>query len=200
LRPEEFRPGWDFVELQFEKTVSFKPEWRNASTKFAVHSPYYVSLTSPKQQKVDEAINKIIDSAKVGEKLGATIVVARAGFYSKRTPAETMDDMVRNCRETTRQLRIQLGIETQPRQTQFGSLEEVLQLAEKTGIVPVINLGAIRARSGELDIKRVLSRVDEPYIHFDSSIDLEALAAALPRKYTLVAEDAGSAEKMRALL
>lgn len=198
LRPEEPLRGWQFVELQFEKSVSYSHEWRSSGSRFGVHAPYYVSLTSPKLQKVDDAINRVIEAADVARRLNADIVVVRAGFYSKHSPAEAMAALVANCKELLGAIDVPLGVETQPKPTQFGSLAEVLELAGKANIVPVLNLPAIAERGG-LDLA-ILGQGERPYIHFNATTDLCALAAALPQKYTLVAEDVVSAEKMRALI
>jgi len=63
-----------------------------------------------------------------------------------------------------------------------------------------MNLPAITARDGEINLKRALSLVEKPYVHFSDSVDLEELAAALPQKYTLVAEKPETAEVMRELV
>ncbi|MCK4328111.1 MAG: TIM barrel protein [Candidatus Diapherotrites archaeon] len=200
LAPGDVAPEWDYVEIQFEKSVSYDPEWKHSGPRFGVHAPYYVTLTSPKLQKVDDAINRILGAAEVARKLNADIVVTRAGFYSKQEPGEAMEALARNCREIMKKTSVPLGIETQPRQSQVGSLDDVLELAEQVGIVPVVNLPAIVQREGEIAIERVLGLVEKPYIHFDESIDLGELAAALPQKYTLVAETVKAAERMRELI
>lgn len=200
VRPGEFRPHWEYVELQFEKSVSYDPEWRFSGPRFGVHAPYYVALGSHKMQKADDAMKRIIETARVGEKLNADIVVARGGFYSKRAAGEVMRDLVERCEKLQDAIRIPLGIETQPRHSQFGSLDEVLELADRIGIIPVINLPAIIAREGEVNLSKVLNLVEKPYIHFDDSINLEELAAALPQKYTLVAEKPEAAELMKTLI
>ncbi len=151
-------------------------------------------------QKVDDAIRRITESAKVAEKLNADIVVARAGFYSKREPREAMQELIKHCKELLAGINVPLGIETQPRQSQFGSLDEILELSEKVNIVPVINLPAVVHREGQVNLQRVLNGLNKPYIHFNDIVDLEELAAALPQKYTLVAETLDSAEVMRELI
>ena len=200
LRPERFSSEWEFVEIQFEKSVSYDPNWKYSGPRFGVHAPYYGSLTSPKLQKVDDAIKRIGEAAEVARRLNADLLVAHAGFYSKQDPTEAMEALVKNCKEVMKNTNVPLGIETQPKQSQFGSLGEVLELAERVGVVPVINLPAIVAREGEVVLERVLRLVDKPYVHFDESVDLKELAAALPQKYTLVAETVGAAEEMKELI
>ncbi|MFC2174717.1 TIM barrel protein [archaeon] len=198
LRPEDYRSEWEFVEIQFEKSVSYNLDWKYSGPRFGIHAPYYVSLTSPKLQKVDDAINRIVEAGEVARKLNADIVVTRAGFYSKREPEEAMEVLAKNCREVMKKLSVPLGIETQPRRAQFGSLKEVLKIAE-IGVVPVINVPAVIEREGEMDFG-VLGSLKNPYIHFDMSIDLEKLAAALPERYTLVAESREAAIEMKELV
>lgn len=198
LKPREFDPKWDFVELQFEKSVSYNADWKYSGPRFGVHAPYYVTLASPKPQKADYAVHQLIEAGKIAHKLNSDIVVARAGFYSKQSPEETLEKVVISCEEVMKAIDVPLGIETQARQSQFGSVEEVLELAERVGIVPVFNLGAMKKR-GDFDLS-VLKHMANPYVHFDESLDLEELAAALPEKYTLVGETVSAAEAMETIL
>ena len=198
LKPGEFDPRWDFVEIQFEKSVSYSAGWKFSGPRFGVHAPYYITLASPKPQKTDYAIRQLIDAGEVARRLNADIVVARAGFYSKQSAEEAMRTVVKSCTEALGSIDVPLGIETQPKSSQFGSLDEVMRLSEEVGIVPVLDLAAIRQRSG-LDLA-VLGAMDRPYIHFDSSIGLEELAGALPKKYTAVGKTTADAEAMEAIL
>ena len=198
LSPRELDSRWGFIEIQFEKRVSYSPDWKYLGPRFGVHAPYYITLASPKPQKTDYGIRQVIEAAEVAKKLNADIVVARAGFYSKQSAKEAMRAVLKSCREILGSIAVPLGIETQAKKSQFGSLDEVMQLAEKIGIVPVLDLAAIRER-GHLGLS-MLSGMKNPYIHFDSSIGLEELAGALPEKYVLVAKTAGDAEAMEAIL
>ena len=198
LTPGGFDSRWEFVEIQFEKNVSYNADWRYAGPRLGVHAPYYITLASPKPQKRDYAIRQIMDAAKVARRINADIVVARAGFYSKQTPEETMRMVVESCKEVMGSIDVPLGIETQPKHSQFGSLDEVLRLADGVGTVPVLDLAAIRERGG-LELS-VLEDMKNPYIHFDGSIGLEELAAALPNRYTLVGKTVADAEAMKAIL
>lgn len=197
LGPEDYVEGWDLVELQFEKSVSLDREFP-FSQSFTVHAPHYLSLTSPKLQKVDDAKMRILEADDAAKRLDARLVVFRGGFYSKRPPAEAYESLKKACGELQKQMYTRIGIETAPRQSQFGTVEEVLRLAEETGVVPVLNIGAIQERGGAG--LGFLQEVGEPYCHFDGTVDLEELAAALPQKYTLMAEDLKSAERMRELI
>jgi len=198
LKPAEFNPRWDFVEIQFEKNVSYSPDWRYAGPRLGVHAPYYITLASPKPQKRDYAVRQITDAAEVARRINADLVIARAGFYSKQAPEEAMRVVVKSCEDALGSIDVPLGIETQPKKSQFGSLDEVMRLAEATGVVPVLDLAAIRERSG-LDMT-MLRGMKRPYVHFDGSIDLEGLAAALPENYTLVGKTVADAEAMEIIL
>ncbi len=198
LKPGEFDPRWDFVEIQFEKRVSYSAGWRYAGPRLGVHAPYYITLASPKPQKRDYAIRQIAEAGEVARRINADIVVARPGFYSKQTPGEAMRVVVQSCRDAIGAIDVPLGIEAQPKKSQFGSIAELLELAEKTGITPVLDIAALRQKGGFS--LNMLKEMDRPYIHFSASDGLEMLAGALPEKYVLVGKSASDAEAMEAIL
>lgn len=195
--PEEY----ELVEIQFEKTVP-KKAVSLPKNKYTVHAPYYGTIATDKEQKAKDTRMRIIDASAFARKVGGSLVIARAGFYAKKDPAEVFGIVKQNCKRLTESMSVPLGIETQPRASQFGSLDEVLKLAKQVKIIPVLNLSAIKQREDGLDIKKVLSRVKAPYCHYDSNIDVETLAyvAKKIQDITLVAESEAAAKKMAAVL
>ena len=129
MAPNRLSKDWDFIEIQFEKSAFYNMEWKYFGPRYGVHAPYYVTLASPKAQKFDDAIKRIVDAAEVARKLNADIVVARAGFYSKQAPEEAMERVVKGCEEILSVIDVPLGIETQPETA--APLERVARRAHR---------------------------------------------------------------------
>ncbi len=199
--PERVPEGFDLVEIQCEKSVP-KKSAQLPKAKYTVHAPYYGTIATDKEQKAKDARMRIIDASAFARKVGGKLVVARAGFYAKKKPGEVFEIVKRNCKNLKRSMSVPLGIETQPRQSQFGSLNEVLRLAKEAKIVPVLNLSAIKERDGKINLEEVLNRVKMPYCHYDSRVDIETLAYVAGKMYdvTLVAEDEKAADALSKVL
>jgi endonuclease IV len=199
--PERVPRGFDLVELQCEKSVPKKTA-QLPKAKYTVHAPYYGTIATDKEQKAKDARMRIIDASSFARKVGGKLVVARAGFYAKKKPGDVFEIVKKNCKDLKRSMSIPLGIETQPRQSQFGSLNEVLRLAKEAKIVPVLNLSAIKDREGKINLGEVLNKVKSPYCHYNSRVDLETLAYVAKKidDITLVAEDEKAADSLSKVL
>ena len=66
-------------------------EIRRACKKFdiklSIHAPYWINLNSKEKKKIEESKKRIIDSCRIGEMLGAEIVVFHAGFFAMPLPS-----------------------------------------------------------------------------------------------------------------
>ena len=57
----------------------------------SMHCPYYVNVCSKEEEKIESTIDRLVQSAKVGEFMGAYRLVFHPGFYSGRKPETCMD-------------------------------------------------------------------------------------------------------------
>ena len=134
-------------EAQFMKDYS-----KENDVELHVHAPYYVNLAGSSEE-LDLSIEKILYSAKIGEKMGAKTVVTHPGYYGEQTEKKTMKKMVKNLKKIQglfkkEKLKIKIGIETMGKQKVFGSLEEIIELCQSVkGIIPIVGLGHIHART-----------------------------------------------------
>jgi deoxyribonuclease-4 len=55
----------------------------------SVHAPYYINLASDEKEKIVASKKRILDSCERAAALGARNVVFHAGFYQKKTAAQT---------------------------------------------------------------------------------------------------------------
>ena len=117
-----------------------------------VHAPYYINLAGSGEE-LDLSLEKVIYSARIGNKMGAKTVVVHPGYYGEETEKKTMKKVIKSVKKIQgafkkEKLKIKLGIETMGKKRVFGSLDEIIDICNQLkGVIPVIGLGHIHARS-----------------------------------------------------
>jgi len=117
-----------------------------------VHAPYYINLAGSGEE-LDLSLEKIIYSARIGDKMGAKTVVIHPGYYGEESEKKTMKKMVKSIKKIQgtfkkEKLKIKLGIETMGKQRVFGSLNEIVEICNQIkGVIPVVGFGHIHART-----------------------------------------------------
>ena len=155
--------GLDCMELAFVRSVRMGTETAAAAKQVAidqhvalsVHAPYYINLNSADSSKVNASRERILKAARVGWQCGAYHIVFHAGYYHD-DPAETVYERIRqHLLELSQQLwsegnLVQLRPETTGGKSQFGTLEELLELSlEIEGVTPCVDFAHLHARSGQ---------------------------------------------------
>jgi len=59
----------------------------------SIHAPYWINLNSKEKIKIEESKKRILDCCKIGEVLGADVVVIHAGYYGKMKKDETYENI-----------------------------------------------------------------------------------------------------------
>lgn len=173
----------DAMEVQFVRGIFMDSDAakrvgetaKEIGVKLSVHAPYYINLAGSKET-IKKSKKFIINSALRASEMGANTVVFHAGYYSKK---ENTSELVKSaCEEIKGKIEknVLLGLETTGRQSQFGTLDEVIKItSEVEGTVSVLDFAHIHARgNGSLksksDFEEVLDRFDydcdEFHIHF----------------------------------
>lgn len=172
--------GLSALEVEFTYGVRMKNEEarkvgeraRNHGIWLSVHAPYYVNLASLEQEKVVASRKRILDSCERAHQMGATYVVFHAGFYQKRDK-KTVYDLIVNevgsLNDTIKDNRwnVMLAPETTGKPTQFGDIDELLQMRKETKCHICIDFAHLKARSGgTIDYDSVFSKIKRlPHIH-----------------------------------
>lgn len=99
----------------------------------SVHGPYYINLNSKEAQKIKDSETRILDSAEHGNLFGANKIVFHPGFYSGKTEEDAMTLIKRELDALVQivegeRWQVHLAPETTGKQSQFGSLEELVTL------------------------------------------------------------------------
>lgn len=145
------------VHIKEESTYSIKKVALEKEVRLSVHAPYFINLGSEDKMKRKASIERIFDSARMGKLSGAESVVFHAGYYGS-SPKNAYKKIFDGIREISKELKaednfITLRPETSGKQSQFGSLDEILNLcSELEGIEPCIDFAHLHAReAGKLN-------------------------------------------------
>lgn len=171
--------GLDCMQLEFAHGVRMKEEvssaLRKASYELGVpltsHGPYYINLNAREQDKIDSSVERIIQTAKISDLCGAESMTFHAAFYMKDSPYDVFDLVEKSMNVIEERLnRLDIEIELRPELTgktsQFGSLEELINLTKSVmSVKPCMDFSHLYARTGEYnsydEIKTVLDKLEE---------------------------------------
>ncbi len=154
--------GLDGMELEFvrgvrlseSKALKVKETASKNSLGLSVHAPYWINLNAKEKDKLQASIERIYRSAKIGFLAGARDICFHPAYYLNDNPKD-VHSRVKNIlkdlhdRLSSEGINVILRPETTGKPTQYGSLEELLELsAEMEGVVPCIDFAHLHARSG----------------------------------------------------
>lgn len=169
----------DCMQLEFAHGVRMKEEvssgLRKASYELGIpltsHGPYYINLNAREQDKIDSSVERIIQTAKISDLCGAESMTFHAAFYMKDSPYDVFDLVEKSMNVIEERLsRLDIEIELRPELTgktsQFGSLEELVQLTKSVNsCLPCLDFSHLYARTKENnsydDFCRVLGEIEE---------------------------------------
>jgi deoxyribonuclease-4 len=157
--------GLGCMELEFVQGVKMGRETALTvaevaySRKIALtaHGPYFINLNASEPEKLKASQERIFQTARIASLCGATSIVFHAAFYMGEPPSQVYDKVKKQLQQITGQLRtegnrIWVRPEVTGKTSQFGTLEEVLELsAEVEGVAPCIDFAHWHARSGKLN-------------------------------------------------
>lgn len=120
----------------------------------SLHSPYYINLATPEEEKRANSINYIMQSAVAARYLGADRIVVHSGAIGKLTREEATEYAKITLKLAQEQLDregfsdMHLCIETMGKINQLGNLDEVMELCLLDDrFLPTIDFGHLNART-----------------------------------------------------
>ncbi len=120
----------------------------------SLHSPYYINLANPDEEKRKNSINYIIQSMSVIKAMGGNRVVVHSGALQKMTREEALSHAVDTVKMAILEADslgfsdIHMCIETMGKINQLGTLDEVLELCSlDERLLPTIDFGHLNART-----------------------------------------------------
>ncbi|AYF45968.1 MULTISPECIES: TIM barrel protein [Halobacteriovorax] len=155
--------GLDCMQLEFAHGVRMKEEvssnLRKVSYELGVpltsHGPYYINLNAREQDKIDSSVERIIQTAKISDLCGAESMTFHAAFYMKDSPYDVFDLVEKSMNVIEERLsRLDIEIELRPELTgktsQFGSLEELINLTKNVDSCrPCMDFSHLFARTNQ---------------------------------------------------
>ena len=153
--------GLGAMELAFVQSVYLTEETAKDARQVAeennvvltAHGSFFINLNSKEKPKIYASINRIIKAAQIASIASAFSVTFHAGFYQGDS-AEKTYSKVKGGLETIlstlkeQKINIRISPETTGKATQFGSLDELLQLSQEIDVKPCIDFSHLHARSG----------------------------------------------------
>jgi deoxyribonuclease-4 len=154
--------GLDCMELAWVRRVSMgektaakvRQKAEECRVALSVHAPYYINLNSAEADKVEASRRRILKAARAGWLCGARNIVFHAAFYHDDPPEVVYERVKEHLVELSKELRAEgndtvLRPETTGKQSQFGTLEELLALSrEVEGVAPCVDFAHLHARTG----------------------------------------------------
>lgn len=153
--------GLHAMELEFVQSVNIKEEKaplvKAAAEKNGVtltcHGQYFINLNSIDKKKLEASKERVYHAAKRAYQCGAWSMCFHPAFYQGRSSKETYATVKQALSEVLERLKsegvnIWVRPETTGKPTQFGSLEELVQLSlELENVLPCIDFSHLYARS-----------------------------------------------------
>jgi deoxyribonuclease-4 len=155
--------GLECMEVEFVEGVRIKDlvarqianVAANRDIRLSVHAPYFINLNSREPEKVKASQERIMQSARAGALCGATEIVFHPAFYMGDPPEQVYIKVKERLTEVLEQMQkenlsLTLRPELMGKTSQFGTLEEIVQLAaELKGVEPCLDLAHCHARTGK---------------------------------------------------
>lgn len=151
----------DGMELEFVHGVRMSPANQKLVKELSeskgmvltAHGPYYINLNSKEEEKVDASIKRIIDTAKMAQSLDGYSITYHAAFYmgmDKKEVYKKVEKSTALITETLQEENINIWVrpETTGKGTQWGNLEEIVQLSKTfEQVLPCVDFSHLHART-----------------------------------------------------
>lgn len=153
--------GLGAMELEFvrsinitkEKAPLIKKAAEESNVVLTCHAPYFINLNSLEKAKIAASIGRILGSARIAGLCGGYSVCFHAGFYMGQEPKKAYDAVKNNLKEISSALKkegnnIWIRPETTGKETQFGNVDEILQLSQELdNVMPCVDFAHFHART-----------------------------------------------------
>lgn len=142
------------VKIKEETAKELRAEAQKHGIMITLHSPYFISLSTTDESKIEGNIRYITESAEAINLLGGERVVVHSGSCGKTSREEALAASRANLLRAQRELderglsHIRLCPETMGKINQLGTLEEVLELCRlDERFLPCLDFGHLNART-----------------------------------------------------
>jgi deoxyribonuclease-4 len=155
------RLGLDCMELEFVRGVrmsensaaAVRSAAKETGVRLTAHGPYYINLCSKEREKVSASIERVLATARVGFLCGAESITFHAAFYQGRDEREIFSEVSARLKSilavlSKEKIKMEVRPELTGKPSQFGSLEELIEISRKVkGVLPCIDFAHLFART-----------------------------------------------------
>ena len=143
------------VRISEESALSLRAQAERYDVQLSLHAPYFISLASAEEEKRDNSIRYILESARAVSQMGGKRIVIHPGGLGGRSREESTQIACETLRRAQQALdeeglgEVVMCPETMGKINQLGNLDEVLtfcRLDER--MLPCIDFGHLNSRTG----------------------------------------------------
>lgn len=180
--------GLNAMECEFVRGVNMgkdlaekiKDIAKENNVRLSIHAPYYINLLSEKKEIVAASRQRIFDSADRGERMGADAIAIHAAYYGSLSSEQATENLCEQFSIILDKMKsagiknVKLGVETMAKESQWGTLEEVLELHKRVkSVVPYIDWAHLFARGhSKIDYAFILDKLKKAGIkHINSHFE-----------------------------
>ena len=171
--------GLAAVEVEFTYSVWMKPSQAQAiaeankklglGLKLSVHASYFINLNSEDSSKIGASRSRILKCCEIGHYLSdgkhKTPIVFHPGFYLKKTKQEAFDIILEQIKKIQlvideKKWNVTLAPETTGKPSQFGDLDETLEIAKQVGCGICVDFAHLKARyNGTIHYSEIIEKI-----------------------------------------
>lgn len=142
------------VRINREGVLKLKAGCEARDIQLSLHAPYYISLSSVEEEKRQNSIKYILESAEAADLMGARRIVVHSGSCAKISREEALSLAGETLKQALAALdeahlgHIIVCPEVMGKFNQLGTLEEVMELCKLDDrLLPCIDFGHLNART-----------------------------------------------------
>jgi len=195
------KSGLDAVEIEFTYGVWMTKEDakkiadlnKKLNLALSIHAPYFINLNSAEKQKIGASRARILKCLEMGTILGVKYVVFHPGFYQKTSKEEAFKNIKEQILKIMEEAKAkhytpELAPETTGKESQFGDLDELIQMKKETGCSICVDFAHLRARyNGKIDYDAIMTKL-KPLGHIHCHFSGIEFTAKGERKHLLTEE------------
>jgi deoxyribonuclease-4 len=170
--------GLDAVEIEFTYGIWMKKEQAEAigglnkklNLRLSIHAPYFINLNSSEKQKIGASRARILKSCEIGHYLAdrsnkKVNIIFHPGFYQKDSKEITYEHIKEQILKIQEEIKekgwnVNLCPETTGKSSQFGDLDEIIQLMKDTKCHICVDFSHLKARyNGKIDYEVIMKKL-----------------------------------------
>ncbi len=130
---------------------------RKRGVALSAHAPYFINFNAVETEKLIASENRLLQTIRISSLLGCRSVVFHAGFYLNQPPEIVYNTVRTNLQSTmekvySEDIKLKICPEITGKESQFGSLDEVMQLCmDIRGLSPCVDFAHWHARTAKFN-------------------------------------------------